>query len=670
MYCIDVILPLAIRGTYTYRVPESVPYPHSGMRVLVPLGNKQLIGIVMAEHRINDVSEDKLRDVLMVLDSIPIVTQEQLQLWLWIASYYMCPIGEVMVAALPSKALDRQYVLSDTPSKRIKLPVYSDIVEPISKLDSRQQIALEQLHGAWHKNPIILLHGVTSSGKTEVYIHLIKEQLQQGKQVLYLVPEIALTTQLTNRLQGVFGNQLYVYHSRVSDGQRMELYRQLLMNNDAKLVVGARSAIFLPMNKLGLVIVDEEHEPSYKQQDPAPRYHARSVAIVMAKRLKANVLLGTATPSVETYYNALEGKYGLVEMKERYAGLQLPSIQRIDLEKQYHRKEMYGHLADPLVARIGEELSKGKQIILFQNRRGYAPYIQCTKCGTVSKCDDCDVSLTLHLQAKELVCHYCGKTFPLPPLCPVCGGGMQIHGFGTERLEDEVKALFPSARVARMDLDTTRKKDSYRLIIDQFARHEVDILIGTQMVSKGLHFDDVSLVAVLNADMLFNQPSFRCYERAYQMLEQVSGRAGRKGTQGEVFLQTFSPKHPVLYWVKEHSYESMYRHEIAERRTFGFPPFFRLMEITIRHTNPQKVIAAATILHQRLVQIFAHRCSPILVPAIARVHTYTLRMLRLRIETNASIQQAKSLLSEAIAYTEMHESCKGVQCLVDVDPNN
>ena len=572
-----------------------------------------------------------------------------------------------MAGALPAKINDKGYSFSPMLKRRVKLPEYTDDIEEIHTLDAQQQQAKEAIESLWQQQDIVLLHGVTSSGKTEVYMHLIEKLLTEGKQVLYLVPDIALTTELTDRLQHVFGDKVVVYHSRVSDAVRAEIYRQQL-NPQAKLIVGARSAVFLPFENLGLVIVDEEHEPSYKQKDPAPRYHARSVAIMLAKQSGAKVLLGTATPSVESYKNALSGKYGLVTMSERFAGLQLPKITLIDLQRQYHRKEMYGHFSDPLVSRIREELARDKQVILFQNRRGYAPMMACQECGTTPKCVNCDVPMTIHLRDHRLTCHYCGYSIPMPMQCPNCGGAMKVHGFGTERLEDEVQQYFPSARVMRMDLDSTAKKTAYQEMINAFGRHEVDILIGTQMVTKGLHFDDVSLVAVLNADQLFNQPDFRCYERAFQMLEQVSGRAGRKGTQGEVIIQTFDPSNPLFTFLKEHDYPAFYAQQIAERETFNYVPFCRMITVMLRHRNAERVSAASVALQERLQQVFGTRCSQVIEPSVARVQNLFLRTIQLRIEAKANFARARQMLQEQIDYVSTLPACKGTQVLVDVDP--
>lgn len=566
------------------------------------------------------------------------------------------------------RTLVERKILDESEQNVSRIAPYTGIVEPAHPLSPPQQKAADEIRRVWQSHEVCLLHGITSSGKTEVYIRLIQEQLEQGRNVLYLVPEIALTTQLTDRLCLVFGDSLMVYHSRFSDAERVEIYHAVRYAKRPYLVIGARSAIFLPFQNLGLVIMDEEHESSYKQSEPAPRYHARSAAIILAHAIGAKVLLGSATPSVDSYYNATIGKYGLVSLSERYAGLQLPKITLIDLKRQYHRKEMYGHFSDPLVDRIREELSRHKQVILFQNRRGYAPMLQCAACGKPPRCVNCDVPLTYHKQTSRLVCHYCGYSIPLPQRCPTCGGEMRIRGFGTERLEDEIAALFPEAKVLRMDLDTTRNKTAYQDIINAFSRHEVDILIGTQMVSKGLHFDDVSLVAVLNADQLLNQPDFRSYERAYQMLEQVAGRAGRKGRQGEVMIQTFEPDNPVLGYVLHHDYQGLFNSQSAERKMFNYPPFQRLITLILRHRDVHRLETAATTLQARLQQVFGNRAGGVIIPSVARVQNQYIREIRLRIETTANIARAKSLLMEQIHYTLTLPECKGTTILPDVDP--
>lgn len=754
----DIILPLAIADVYTYRVVDArgasygTATPNGdgkaqaliGRRVLVPLGKKNIIGIIYRKHEGELPANVKVRDVLQIVDEAPIVTAKQLKLWEWLSSYYMCTLGEVMAAALPSEIIDDNYSAATTQyiqlapaylaqeaqeqlfgelkrakkqeqlvrdflrlaqnyqvERRLLLEqtgvsgailrtlidkgIFLEEERPISRLrqykgetqkphtlDSQQSRAIEEIRKSWQEKNVTLLHGVTSSGKTEVYIHLIEEVLQQGKQVLYLVPEIALTTQLTDRLQAVFGDRLVVYHSKFSNAERVEIFHEVkgdeAMRREARIILGARSAIFLPFSELGLIIVDEEHEPSYKQQDPAPRYHARSAAIMMAQWYGAKVLLGTATPSIESYHNALSGKYGLVEMTERFQGLQLPTITMIDLQRQYHRKEMYGHFADPLVDRIREELAKGKQVILFQNRRGYAPFLQCPSCGEVPKCPNCDVSMTYHKANRTLVCHCCGHSISAPSHCPKCKTEYRTQGFGTERLEEEIQGLFPEARVLRMDLDSTRKKDAYQTIIDRFAKHEVDILIGTQMVTKGLHFNDVSLVAVLQADSLLNQPDFRSYEHAFQMLEQVSGRAGRTGSQGEVMIQTFDPKNSLYQHLIAHDYQGLYSEQIAERKAFGFPPYHRMIMLTLKHRDMQRLTAASSMLQQRLQQVFGSRVSGVILPSVARTQNMYVRQIRLTIEANANIVRAKELVREHIGFVQQQSACKGTIILPDVDP--
>lgn len=744
---IDIIVPLAISDTYTYRVPDSMRTPPIGVRVIVPLGKKQITGIVYRQHTGELPKHVLVRDIIDILDTDPIITPEQFHLWEWIAAYYMCTLGEVMAAGLPAGIIDDNYTnrtteyitlhpdyqtqeaiqtiyntlnraktqqkllqtflsstanLSDAIERRIlledsgvssavlrtlidkhilcqeqrtisRLRRYSGSTAPPHPLDEQQVTALHAICEQWEKTPITLLHGVTASGKTEIYIHLIAKALQEGKQVLYLVPEIALTTQLTERLQAVFGEQVLVYHSRFSNDERVEIYHKVGKystdeKQNGKLILGVRSAIFLPFSDLALVIVDEEHDPSYKQQDPAPRYHARSVAAMMSQLYGVKVLLGTATPSVETYHNALTGKYGLVEMPQRFQGLLLPKITIVDLQRQYHRKEMYGHFSDPVVFRMREELAKGKQVILFQNRRGYAPFLQCPNCGEVPHCGNCDVSMTYHKSNATLVCHSCGNTSTASISCPKCGTAWKLHGAGTERLEEEIQMLFPQARIARMDMDTTRRKDAYQQIIDKFAKHEVDILIGTQMVTKGLHFDNVSLVVVLQADTLVNQPHFRSTEQAFHMLEQVAGRAGRTGKQGEVMIQTFNPNNPLYQLVQTHHYAGLYTQQVKERQDFAFPPFYRLIMITLRHRDLQRLEQCSVALMNHLRTVFGNRVSQIITPLVARRQNQYIRHLRLRVEVEANIGRAKAHLRSCICDVLSQNPCKGTTITIDVDP--
>jgi len=457
-------------------------------------------------------------------------------------------------------------------------------------LNEFQQTALSDIEKQFKIKSVVLLHGVTSSGKTEIYIHLIQKALDEGKQVLYLVPEIALTTQLTTRLKRVFGKRLGVYHSRFSDAERVEIWNNVLNDKSYDVIIGVRSSVFLPFRQLGLVIVDEEHETSYKQYDPSPRYHARNAAIVLASMHGAKTLLGSATPSIESYFNAETGKYGLVELHQRHEEMQLPEIMVVDTKEAYHKKRMEGHFSDVLIEKIAKALGNKEQIILFQNRRGYAPYIECKACAYVPKCKNCDVSLTVHKVFNTLTCHYCGYTEPIPTVCPVCKTpNLNTKGFGTEKIEDEIRHIFPEARVSRMDLDTTRSKKSYEKLISDFEQHKVDILIGTQMVTKGLDFEHVSLVGILNADNLLNFPDFRAHERAYQLMAQVSGRAGRKNKRGLVVLQTSQPEHTVIGQVIRNDYAAMYKLQTEERKQFKYPPYFRMIQITLRHKDVQVV---------------------------------------------------------------------------------
>ncbi len=669
---IDVILPLAIRDCYTYSVPDGFSIPAPGTRVIVPLMKKEVRGVVLRVHTepIEPTLTTKIRPISSIADTAPSVSPEQLALWQWMSSYYMCTLGEVMAAALPG-GLDKR--LTNPPKRRrTSIAPYTGPVESSHALSEIQDKSVDEIETFWSSGKdIVLLHGVTSSGKTDIYIHLIEKQLAAGKNVLYLVPEIALTTQLTSRLQCIFGDRLIVYHSRFTDAEREQRYSHIahlpLSGSDNFVVLGARSAIFLPIPNMGLIIVDEEHDPSYKQAEPAPRYHARAAAIMLAKTHRAKVLLGTATPSIETYYLAQKGVYGLVRLTERYGGVELPDITLIDLRRQYERKEMYGHFSDPLVERIRQCLADNKQVILFQNRRGYAPLLQCVQCGQPPRCVQCDVPMTLHKRENEMRCHYCGYRMPVPPVCPQCGGELKTIGFGTERIEDEIQALFPEARVLRMDLDTTRNKSAYQDIINAFARHECDILVGTQMITKGLHFDDVRLVAVLNTDPLFNQPDFRAYERAYQMLEQVAGRAGRKGTKGEVWMQTFDPSNAVLSMVRKHDYMALYSQQIAERKLFNYPPFYRVIRLQMRDHNGVRVHRTATQLQTYLVRIFGERVSGVIIPSIERVQAYTIRELTLRIEQGANFSEAKRRLKETIDQIWSVSSNKNVKIIIDVD---
>jgi primosomal protein N' (replication factor Y) len=537
-------------------------------------------------------------------------------------------------------------------------------------LNDFQQKARDEILRHFIDKQVVLLHGVTSSGKTELYIHLAQKTLSEGKQALYLVPEIALTTQLTARLQRVFGNRLGVYHSRFSDAERVEIWNNMLNDKTYDIIIGVRSSVFLPFRKLGLVIVDEEHETSYKQFDPAPRYHARNAAIVLASMHGAKTLLGTATPAVETYHNAMEGKYGLVELTQRHEEMALPSIEVLDTKEAYRKKEMTGHFSDVLLEKIAKAMQNREQIILFQNRRGYAPYLECKACNYVPRCEHCDVSLTVHKVFNTLVCHYCGYSKPIPEVCPVCQtpGTLSTRGFGTEKIEDEIKQLFPEARVARMDLDTTRSKKSYESIIGGFEQHKIDILIGTQMISKGLDFERVSLVGILNADNMLNFPDFRANERAFQMIAQVSGRAGRKNKRGTVVLQTSQPAHPIIQQVIANDYSAMFRRQCAERKEFNYPPYCRLIRITLRHRDAGTANKAAAYLAAMAKNVFGERVLGPNEPPVARIQNMYLRNILLKIETNAPQERAKELLHQLTVQLLSQPQFKAVKISLDVDP--
>ena len=518
---------------------------------------------------------------------------------------------------------------------------------------------------------VTLLHGVTSSGKTEIYIHLIQHEIEQHRQVLYLLPEIALTVQMMERLQRVFGNRLGIYHSKYSDAERVEIWQKQLSSHPYDVILGARSAVFLPFQRLGLVIVDEEHETSFKQQDPAPRYHARSVAIMMQNRSfpVGSVLLGTATPSLETYYNAVNAKYGLVELKQRYQDIEMPEIQVVDIQELQRRKMMHGPFSPLLLARVREALESGRQAILFQNRRGWAPMVECRQCGWVPRCEHCDVSLTLHRSMNQLTCHYCGNTYRVPTECPACGSkDLQGKGYGTEKIEDQIRDIFPMARIARMDLDTTRTRQAYERLISDFSAGRTNLLIGTQMVTKGLDFDKVSVVGILNADSMLNIPDFRAYEHAFMMMAQVSGRAGRKGQRGLVILQTKQPDLPLIDYVKRNDYTSFYRSLMAERQAFHYPPYYHIIYIFLKHQKDQLVDTAGLELGARLRQWFGARVLGPDKPAVARVKTLSIRKLVLKLERGIDMAKVREYLR--LAQTQMLQDKRyaSLQLYYDVDP--
>ena len=724
----------------------------------MPFGKKkQYVGVVTRLHDEQPKGYD-VKEVLVAIDSEPIVTTQQLKFWQWIADYYMSSIGDVMKAALPaglkaeegykpktetyirltneyrSEAAQHKALYSLTRAKKqydalccylqlasedeknsvtreellntshasaetVKHLIERGILElyevevgrldyngeyqpkNIRPLSEAQQQAYNKVLLSMMSHRVTLLHGVTSSGKTEIYIHLIQRALDRGEQVLYLLPEIALTVQMMQRLKHVFGDKLGIYHSKYSDAERVEIWRKQLSGHPYDVILGARSAIFLPFQNLGLVIVDEEHESSYKQQDPAPRYHARSAAIMLAQQAAngtsaylnnpqshPNVVLGTATPSMESYHNALTGKYGLAELNERYLGVEMPEIQIVDIQDLARRKMMSGPFSPILYTRVREALERGEQAILFQNRRGFAPMIICRTCGWVPRCQHCDVSLTLHRQMDRLTCHYCGNTYQIPTECPCCGNTeLRTRGFGTEKIEEEVREVFPDARVARMDLDTTRTRNAHERIIDDFSSGNTDILIGTQMITKGLDFERVSVVGILNADAMLNMPDFRAYEHAYMMMAQVAGRAGRRNRRGLVILQTRQPTLHMLQHVVNNDYKSMYNMVLKERQDFIYPPFCRIIYIYLRHAKENIVQSASTEMAARLRHWFGNRLLGPDRPAVARVKSQSIRKMVLKLEPNidmAKVRQYLNMEQEAIQDDKRYAS---LQVYYDVE---
>lgn len=540
---------------------------------------------------------------------------------------------------------------------------------PINPLNDHQKMAYDEIVRSFQSKNVCLLHGVTASGKTEIYIHLIEETIRQGKQVLYLLPEIALTTQITERLQRVFGDRLGIYHSKFPDAERVEIWQKQLTEKGYDIILGVRSSVFLPFRNLGLVIVDEEHENTYKQQDPAPRYHARNAAIILAAMYGAKTLLGTATPSIETWHNASSGKYGLVELKERYKEIQLPEIIPVDIHELHRKKRMNGPFSPLLLQYIHEALDQKQQVILFQNRRGFAPMIECNTCGWVPKCKNCDVSLTFHKGLNQLTCHYCGYTYQLPHKCPACEGtDLRNRGFGTEKIEDDIKILFPEAAVARMDLDTTRTRSAYERIIADFELGKTDILIGTQMVSKGLDFDHVSVVGILNADTMLNFPDFRSYERAFQLMAQVAGRAGRKNKQGLVILQTKSPDLPVIHQVMHNDYEQLYYDQLAERQMFKYPPYYRLIYVYLKHRKEDILDLAADTMAAQLRSGLGDRVLGPDKPPVARIQTLFIKKMIVKVEQNASIKKVRDYLLAVQRAILEDERFRSLLVYYDVDP--
>ena len=818
MLFLDVILPLPLPRYFTYQAPDELAGQiQKGVRVIVPFGARKYYSAIVLDIRENYTPSYPVKEIVSVLDDRPVANELQIKLWQWIALYYMCTVGEVMKAAIPSGLklesetkvfFNEAYVQCDELNKREeevlnlvhdkkslpvseiaavykhkdlmrtvqslvdkealwveeviagrykprfetcvrlhpamdnenrlktafealkKAPKQLDILmnfvrlsgvfsertkrdpakkellqtvdaqpealnalvrknilelypkeisrlnsplptlhSPFSILNSTQQVAMEQIQEAFTAKDVVLLHGITSSGKTEIYIHLIDEQIRQGKQVLYLLPEIALTAQIINRLKAVFGNKAGIYHSKFPDAERVEVWNNIGKADGYSVVLGVRSSIFLPFTRLGLVIVDEEHENTYKQFDPAPRYHARDAAIVLASMHGAKTLLGTATPAIESYYNARQGKYGLVELTQRYAGMELPEVNIVNTALARKQKKMQSHFHPDLLTALDKTLKAEKQAILFQNRRGFAPYVQCRLCEYIPRCAYCDVCLTYHKFPDRLVCHYCGYSVENMRQCPACGGlDVGDMGFGTEKIEDELKIFFPHAHIARLDLDSTRTRSSYEKIITDFEEGKTDILVGTQMVTKGLDFENVQLAAVMNVDNLLSFPDFRAYERCYQLVTQVSGRSGRAGKRGLVVIQASKPQHPIIQFIIANDYAGMYASQLAEREKFKYPPFYRIVRLTLKHKSKDTVHLAAKELAEYLSKIFGKRVLGPETPLISRIQNYYLENIWIKIEKQASAQKAKELLSEAINNIRQLATYKSLQVVADVDP--
>ncbi|MDE5561682.1 MAG: primosomal protein N' [Bacteroidaceae bacterium] len=759
----DCIVPLPLEGALTYSVPAHLTAKvRVGCRVNVPLGNKkQYAALVACLHEVTP--EYPTKDILEVLEEVPMLLPGQLKLWQWVADYYMCTVGEVYKAAIPSGLKEKDGVVRYRPRtvicvrlvhgyfdagrlnaamaglrtarkqqvlmvsyveqagvskalaagdisavrevtreellkasgcspailrtvcERGLLEEYEKTIDRIptgripaetvvQPLSEAQEQARREVLESWKEKDVCLLHGVTSSGKTEVYIHLIHEMLQKGGQVLYLLPEIVLTSQLTDRLRRVFGDRLGVYHSRYTDAERVEVYRKQVSDTPYDIIVGVRSSVLLPFRHLGLVIIDEEHEPSFKQTEPAPRYHARNVALMMARLAGAKTLLGTATPSVETYNNAISGKYGYVRLMTRYGNVCLPEIEVVNMAELRRKKLMNGMFSPLLLREIHDALERGEQVILFQNRRGFAPVLECRTCGWVPQCPHCDVSLTYHRRSGRLVCHYCGYSTDVPLRCPQCGDEkLSGRGYGTERIEEELGDLFPEAKVARMDLDTTRSRSAYEDIIHGFQRGETDILIGTQMVTKGLDFRKVSVVGILNAGTMLNQPDFRSHERAFQMMTQVAGRAGRSTGDGlpvkagRVILQVYDPTHPTVMQVVSGDYDGMFREQMEERRAFLYPPLCRLVYIYMKHKDENVLEHMAGEMASMLRQVFGHRVLGPDIPPVGRVQTMYIRKVFLKMELVADMQEVRRRLKEMQGYLLSRPGYKSGVLYYDVD---
>ncbi|MDO4738688.1 MAG: primosomal protein N' [Bacteroidales bacterium] len=668
----DVTLPIAF-DSFTYLVPSELENKvRRGSRVVVPLGkNKIYTGVVLTLHS-NTPQGVELKSIIEVLDEQPAVNELQLRFWQWMASYYICPLGDVMKAALPGamKPKDEE-ALKEKNKKRRSADAHSAEAKtsPLSTLSPVQQQAMESIEKSFSEKNVTLLHGVTSSGKTEIYIHLIHKCLQEGKQVLYLLPEIALTTQITERLRRVFGDKMGVYHSKFTEAQRLDIYKRQASACPYQLILGVRSGIFLPFSNLGLIIIDEEHEHSYKQQEPAPRYHARSAAIMLAHMAGAKTLLGTATPSFEVYHMARKERYGYVQLTHRHRDMQLPTVEVIDTKEAKRKKLMKGAFSPRLIEAMREALDRKEQIILFQNRRGFSSFIECKQCGWVPRCPHCDVTLTLHKKTATLTCHYCGYTTHIPTQCPACEEtAFTDIGVGTEKVEEQIAKLFEGAATLRMDLDTAKTRLQHERIISDFACHKADILIGTQMVTKGLDFDNVSVVGILDADSMLNLPDFRSYERAFQTLSQVAGRAGRNRKPGLVILQTRSADSDIIRHITNNDYWQMFYEQMSERQLFNYPPFRRLINVYLRHRDDQLLDHLADDMGERLRAVFGDRVLGPERPPIARMHSLYIRKIMLKIEHQASVTQVREALLSIQSQMLAMPIAKSLNIYYDVDP--
>ena len=751
----EIILPLAVKGLFTYSIPDHLEeIVRKGVRVVVPVGRQKLYSGIVAEVTENEPEGFTPKDINSVFDPLVLVNDYQLQHWKWIAEYYMCSHGEVLKAAVPSAflsagtqdsileekykphtetfiklaqnfsvdelhqvlnsleraplqhsliseyiyltgyngtndpvpvkkaillkntgatqsviiALIKKKIIESQNIKTGRLLSFGNNKEPLKGLSVKQSEVLKEIISEFSNQDVVLLHGVTSSGKTEIYIHLIEEQLKAGKQVLYLLPEIALTTQIIERLRRHFGDLTGIYHSGFSDAERVEIWNRVA-SGGYRLILGVRSSLFLPFSDLGLVIVDEEHDTSYKQHDPAPRYNARDAAIILASLHHCKTLLGSASPSVESYHNAIKGKYGLVELKERFGKVNLPGIIIANTREAYKRKLMVSHFSPELLHAMDEALGKGEQIILFRNRRGFSSYIECTECGWIPSCTQCSVNLTYHKENNRLVCHYCGVSTEMYKKCGSCHStGLSTKGFGTEKVEDEIRIVFPEAKVSRLDQDTTRNRNAFYRIIKTFEEGKTDILIGTQMISKGLDFENLTVVGILNADAMLNFPDFRAYERSFQMMEQVSGRAGRRSKQGKVIIQTSDPSNKIIRMVLKHDYRQMFDLQLDERRSFNYPPFCRLISVALKHRDKGALNIYADSLAADLRSFFGSRVLGPEFPIINRIQSYYIKNIILKIEKSKSLTAAKNQILESVEKLGKEKGASMLRIAIDVDP--